>query len=439
MDNNQSEGLKREIGVTDVAINTVNNIIGAGIFLLPALVAISIGNAAILAYLVCGIMLFAIMLCFAEASSRITVTGGAYAYIENAFGPYAGFVSNSLYWFAAGVLSDAAAANGMLDILASQFPQFAVPVYRGLFFFILFGAFAVINIRGVKQGMNVVKLGTAIKLVPLLLLVVVGSFKVKFHNLQWQGWPSIHNLGEASLILFYAFMGGEAALIMGGEMKNPKHTAPLGILFGLTLVVIFYILIQVIAQGVLGTDLQSHKDAPLAAVAQFVIGPWGATLLIVGAIVSIFANISSSPLQFPRLIFAAAEDKLLPKFLSKLHPKFATPYWAIIVYGILDLVFSVSGGFKQLVIICSASMLLIYLGVVLATIKLRLKKNTDSTGIFKMPGGSIIPIIAIIIIVWLLAHLSSVEVKGIGIFIAAVSIIYFLSQLVKKKKITVTV
>jgi len=82
-------------------------------------------------------------------------------------------------------------------------------------------------------------------------------------------------------------------------------------------------------------------------------------------------------------------------------------------------------------------MLLIYLGVVLAMIKLRLNKNTDSAGVFKVPGGLSIPIIAIIIIVWLLAHLSSAEVKGIGIFIAAVSVIYFLSRLVKKKKIAI--
>lgn len=432
---NQTEGLKREIGVMDVAINVVNNIVGAGIFLLPALVAISIGSAAILAYLFCAIMLFAIMLCFAEASSKVTNTGGAYAYVEAAFGPFAGFITNSFYWFGVGILGDAAVSNGMLDILSASVPQLALPVYRAIFFFIMFGGLAFVNIRGVKQGMKIIWLGTVLKLLPLLLLVAVGFFKIKIHNLQWQGLPSFQHIGDASLILFFAFMGGEAALIVGGEMKNPKRTGPLGILSGIGLVVVFYILIQVVAQGVLGADLQNHKDAPLVAVAQFVIGPWGATLLIVGAIVSIFSNVSSSPLLFPRLMFAAAEDRLLPKFLSKVHPKFATPYWAIIVYCLLDFIFSISGGFKQLVIVSSASMLLIYLGVVLATIKLRFKKDTDTAGTFKMPGGLCIPVIATLTIVWLLTHLSGEEVKAIALFVSLLIIIYVSGIFIKKKKL----
>jgi len=435
MDNNQNEGLKREIGVMDVAINTVNNIVGAGIFLLPALVAISIGNAAILAYLVCGIMLFAVMLCFAEASSRVTVSGGAYAYIEKAFGPFAGFVAYTLYLFGAGILTDAAIANGIVDLLSIKFQLLLIPLYRGIVFFILFGGLAVINIRGVKQGMNVIRIGTALKLVPLFLLVAIGFFKIKFHNLQWQHWPSVHNLGEACLILFFAFMGGDTALLVGGEMKNPKRTAPLGILSGLTLVILFYILIQLIAQGVLGTDLQNHKDAPLTAVALFVIGPWGATLLTIGAVISMFANISSSPFQFPRLIFAASENKLLPSFLSKIHSKFITPYWAIIIYTACDFIFSISGGFKQLVIVSSASTLIIYLGVVLAIIKMRRQKNTDTAGIFKIPGGLSVPFFAIIIICWFLMHLSSAEVKGISIFIAVVAVVYLLGWFLKKKNL----
>jgi basic amino acid/polyamine antiporter, APA family len=433
MDNNQNEGLRREIGVLGVAVNAVNGIVGGGIFLLPALVAAALGSAAMLAYLVCGIMLFAVMLCFAEASSRITVTGGAYAYIENAFGPFAGFIANSFFWFGYGIISDAALANGMADIFSSSIPAFSNPVFRGVFFFLMFGGLAYINIRGVKQGMKIIWVGTVLKLFPLLLLIAAGFFKIKFQNLQWEHMPSAQSLGAVCLFLFFAFQGGEVAVNVGGEMKNPKRTAPLGILSGISTVVIFYILIQLVAQGVLGADLQNHKGAPLVAVAQIVLGPWGATLITLGAIVSIFANMSSSPLLFPRVIFAAAEDKLLPKFLSKLHPKFATPYWAIIVYVIFDFIFSVSGGFKELAVISSASILLVYLGVVLATIKLRLRKNADTKGIFKIPGGLSIPVFAAVVIAWLLIHLSKNEGIAVAIFAVSLSAIYFMSQFLKRK------
>jgi APA family basic amino acid/polyamine antiporter len=436
MNSDQNEGLKREIGVADVATNAVNNIIGGGIFLLPALVAASIGNAAILAYLVCGIMLFAVMLCFAEASSRVTGTGGAYAYIENSFGQYAGFIANSFYWFGCGILSDAALTNGMLDILSFQFHFFSIPVYRGIFFFLFFGGFALINIRGVKQGMRAIRIGTIFKLVPLALLIVAGSFKIQWHNLQWQQWPSAHNLGEASIILFFAFMGGDVAVIVGGEMKNPKRTGAVGIIWGICLVAIFYILIQLVAQGVMGTDLKNHKDGPLTALAQIVMGHWGAILITIGATISIFANVSSSPLLYPRIIFAAAEDKLLPAFLAKLHSRFATPYYAIIIYALFDIVFSVSGGFKQLAILSGTCMLLLYMGVALSVIQLRAKKDAAPTDTFKIPGGITIPVIAVIIVGWFLSHLMKNELIGIAIFAMVLTVIYLFRSFMKKKNHT---
>jgi APA family basic amino acid/polyamine antiporter len=433
MDSKPTDVLKREIGVIDVAINAINQIVGGGIFILPALIAAILGNASILAYLVCGIMLFAVMLCFAETSSRITATGGAYIYVENAFGAFAGFITNSFFWFGFGILSDAAIANGMVDMMVIPFPWLASSVNRGFFFLILFGGFAVVNILGVKQGMKLVRFNTKIKLIPLLLLIIIGIFKIKTNNLYCNDLPSIDKVGEASLILFFAFQGGEAALNVGGEMKNPKRTAPLGILLGIGFVVVFYILIQIVSQGILGTDLQNHKEAPLAAVAKALIGPIGVTLLMGGAIMSIFGALSSSPLLFPRIIYAAAKDKLLPNFLSKIHPKFATPYWAIITYAVFSFIFSISGGFTQLAILSSASMLLIYLGVVLATIKLKLQNKSETTGLFKMPGGFIIPFFAVVVIIWFLIHLSMKEVVGIGVFVMVLTAIYLISEIFKKR------
>ena len=433
MNSENKEGLRREIGVWGLAANTLNRTIGAGIFVLPALVANILGEASILAYLLCGLLMMIIMLCFSEVGSQITVTGGAYAYIDAAFGPFAGFLANSMFWFV-GILADAAIANAMADTLAIQFQLLGNPIYRTLFFFIIFGGFAYINVLGVKHGDNVVKINTFIKLIPLIILIIAGFFGTTSNNLRWSSFPSIDKLGEASLLLFFAFAGGEASLNVSGEIRNPKRTVPLGVLSGMAAVVILYMLIQTISQGVLGADLALQKEAPLAAVANKVLGKLGSTLIITGAAFSMFAALSGSVLSYPRVIFAGAIKGWMPAFMGKVHPKFATPYWAIIVYALLDFIFAVSGGFKELAIIASASLLSIYMGVVLATIKLRLTAKSEKTDTFKLPFGVTIPVIAALAIIWFLSNLSANEFLNLGIFWIILTVIYLIISVVERNK-----
>src|SRR5664279_2212982 len=113
-----SEGLKREIGVWGLVANSINIIVGAGIFILPVIIAEKLGTASIWAYLICGILMIFIMLCFVEVGTRITRTGGAYSYIEDAFGKYAGFLTTNIFIFGAAVMANAAVANGLANTLA---------------------------------------------------------------------------------------------------------------------------------------------------------------------------------------------------------------------------------------------------------------------------------------------------------------------------------
>jgi len=140
-----------------------------------------------------------------------------------------------------------------------------------------------------------------------------------------------------------------------------------------------------------------------------------------------FGNLSSEILSLPRVVFAAARDKVIPiKILTRVHPKFGTPYISIISYASLGFLFASSGGFKQLAIISSSSALLIYLGVSLAAIKLRTKKDfVPDAGFFKIRGGYTVPILASLVIAWFLSNLSNYEFLGMGIFILFLSLIYF--------------
>ena len=429
----EKENLKREIGVRALALAILNITVGTGIFVIPAIIAENLGAAAIVAYLVCGGLIFLIALCFAEVGSKTTASGGVYVYIENAFGPFAGFVANNLYWLGACVFADAAVANALADTLKSFFPLLGNEIYRGLFFLFLFGGFALLNTRSVKHGIRFIEFAAFGKLVPLVLLVVAGIAFVSTKNLAWISYPTISNISTASLLLFFAFVGLDTPLSNGGEIKNVKRTVPLGIFFGILSVLILYISVQLVAQGILGATITAHKDAPLAAVAGIIFGKTGIVLIIIATVISMLGNLGGEILSIPRILFAGARDGLMPKMFGKVHPRFFTPHVAVLFYAALDFLLAISGGFKQLAIISSASTLLIYLGVVLSTLKLRKNDSSKSEKTFRVPGGIIIPILAACAIVWLLSSLTKPEFIGIAIFIFAFSVIYFVAKAVKKK------
>lgn len=431
------EGLKRVVGVPGLALAIINGIIGSGIFALPAIVSIAIGAFGVFAYIFCSIIMAAIMLCYAEIGSRVTTSGGSYAYVEAAFGDFPGYITNWLYFFGWSILGSAALMNVIADSLAVIFPSFANPIIRAFFFFVLIGFMILLNVRGAKQGIVFVKAITIVKLLPLLGIIIFGFSKVKAANLHWEHIPSLKIFGNTALILFFAFAGFETSLGVSGEFKNPKRTVPLGIFLGGIVVLIVYMLLQTVTQGVLGAEITTFKDAPLAAVAEKIVGPVGATILLITAAISCFGGVSADIMATPRSLFAGANDGMFPKFLGKVHPKFATPHVAVTIYGSLIFIFSVSGGFKQLAILASATLLLVYLAVILATIKLRSSKQDASEKTFKAPGGLMVPLIGIASIVWLLTSLSKWEIFSVIIFIAVICIIYFATKKFKRKKLVV--
>lgn len=428
------EGLKRVVGVSGLALTIVNFTVGAGIFVLPAIVGIDMGAFGIFNYIFCAVMLAAIMLCYAEIGSRITSSGGSYAYVEAAFGDFAGFTVNWLFFFGWSVFSDAALLNIIADSLAVIFPAFLDPWLRAAFFFVLLGFMVWINIRGAKQGVGFIKLVAVIKLLPLIAIIIFGFTYIEPANLHWEHVPSLEAFGGTALVLFFAFAGFESALNVSGEIKNPGRTVPLGILTGGLLILVLYMLLQTVTQGVLGAQMAAVKDAPLAAIAEKILGPVGGTILLLTAAFSCFGSVSGDVMATPRVLFAGAQDGLFPKFLGKVNPKYNTPHWAIISFAALIFILSVSGGFKQLAILASAAILLIYLAVILATIKLRLKKQDAGEKTFKAPGGLIIPFIGIAAIVWLLTSLSKWEILSTVIFIASICIMYFVMKKFKKEK-----
>jgi amino acid transporter len=236
------------------------------------------------------------------------------------------------------------------------------------------------------------------------------------------------------MILFFAFTGIEVAVSNGGEFKNPSRTVPIGIIAGIISVLVIYLLIQIVSQGILGAALPQFKEAPLAEVANRAIGWSGLFLISFGMFFSILGSVSGEVLGSSRMLFAGARDGIYPHLLFKTHKKFFTPYWSVLVYCAADLCMSLIGNFKQLILLASTAILLVYLGVVWAAWKIKLNKKRRAEKGFSMPGGWVIPLLTTLIIFWLLFQLSLMEIYGTLAFLAISSLIYLGIFLYKKGK-----
>src|SRR5438552_3560667 len=275
----QEAKLIRALGIPGLAANIVNATIGAGIFVLPALAATGLGAAAPLAYVVCALAMVLFVTSFAMAGSRVSLTGGLSAYVEVAFGRYVGFLGGVLYF-----LTAILAVSGVVSVFANSVAALAAPLATplGHFLVILFvyGFLVAINIRGVRFGAQAVGAVTLVKLVPLIVFVAIGLFFIRPETLAWPGGPGSKPLGESVLLLIFAFVGVEVALVPSGEIKQPARTVPRAIFTALVITTLLYILIPLVAQGVLGRELANYRDAPLAEAAARFLGQFGRTLML---------------------------------------------------------------------------------------------------------------------------------------------------------------
>jgi amino acid transporter len=369
------------------------------------------GPAAVLAYLICALLIGLIGLCLAEAGSRVTGSGGLYGYATASFGPIVGGIAGTLLWVANSVVTDAAVANLMVDTLAVLVPEAAHSSIRAAVLLGVYALLAAVNVRGARSGARLSTVLAAAKVAPLVLLVVAGAAAVDPNNLRWTGLPAASGVGQTTLLVFFAFMGIEGALNVSGEVTNPTRTVPRAILLALTFIAALYIGLQIVAQGVLGAALAGNTS-PLVATATQAFGPWGARLLLGTTLLSVVGFLSSDTLCSPRNLSALAERRQLPAALAAVHPRFRTPATAIVVYAVLCATVALTGSFRQLAIAGTAGTLMLYLICCLGLLRLRARGVADAEPPFRVPGGPVVPLAASGIIVWLLSTLSSAELAA---------------------------
>jgi len=369
-------------------------------------------------------------LCYGELAAGFGIAGGGYVYLREAFGPAVAF----MYGWMAFLVMD----PGLTAALAVGLATYAgyiihlTPWGTKVLAIATIIAIALINIRGVRQGAGAVTVITFAKLLPLLLFICVGIFFIHAPNLAWSGWPSSKSLGDAVILLIFAFVGIEVALIPSGEVKNPARTVPRSAYLALVITTIIYLMIQLVAQGTLGADVANHPDAPLAESAATFLGHVGRIILLTGASISAFGFVTSDILSSPRMIFAFGRDGALPQFFAHVHPRYRSPDVAIITYASLAFALSISGTFEKLAVLSNVAVLLMYL-LCCAACWVLVQRDVRADGKpFNFPGMNIVPALAILAIIWILSHATLREFLVTGIVLTLSSFLYFVRRTIAR-------
>jgi amino acid transporter len=406
----RDHGLVRGMGTVSFAANIVNGVVGGGIFTLPAAVALVAGGAAPAAYIICAVIMAGVVICFAEAGSRVPTSGGAYGTVEAAFGPATGFVTGMLL-LVSDVLASGGIAAAVADMVGAAVPALATGPGRIGVIAAEYVLVLAANLIGVHRTARLITAVTGAKMVPLLLFLVIGVL-----TLGWAAPPgppatpfSAGGFGRALILTLFAFSGMESSLCASGEVRNPARALPRALFLGMLYVLGLYVTVQVTAQHLMGPGL-AHAAAPLAEGATR-FSPWAGYVLYAGGGISMLAWLCSDVLSTSRLLFAFGRDGRLPAWFGRITRTTRVPANAIFAYVAVAFSLAVSGGFLELVVLSTLAVVGIYSLTCAAAVVLQRRQVA-----FAGPplGFSAVPAAAALGLLGMLGMLLSAQWREIG-------------------------
>lgn len=400
---------------------SINDVIGSGVFLLPAAAAALLGPASLWAVLLAGLAVSLLVLCYAQAASYFDAPGAGYLYAREAFGSLAGFEVGWMLLLTR-VATAAALANGLAEAVTHFWPAADVGWPRIAIVAGSLGLLSAINVVGVRAAAHTGVLLAVGKLLPLALFVAIGAFHVDASLASPAGAPmSMRTLGEAALLLLFAYAGFENLPAAAGEYRNPRRDVPFALLTMIATVTLIYVSVQWVALGTLPGLAQS--TTPLAEAAARFSGEALALLMTVGAAISILGTSSNTVMMAPRYLLALAEDGYGPRALARIHPRLRTPVVAVLVIGVISLLLALSGTFVQLALLSVVSRLCTYVGTAASVLVLR-HRHGDREGALRLPGGPAIPVAAIVLSLGLLASASAANLAAGGVALVLGAVIH---------------
>jgi amino acid transporter len=430
--------LKSELSLFDVTNLVVGAIIGADVYVASAFGAKLLGPFSLVVWVVAGIIAIVIALCFAQCAALLPKVGGPYAYAHAAWGGFAGFVVGwSLWlaeWLSLAVFPVAFTNYLMYFTSLSWAAQVVVKV--------LFVVFLIVtNVVGVKAAGRTNDVLTLVKLVPLVFFAVVGLLFIALNTGAATANYSpfvpfgFGGFGAALVLIFWAYAGFEISTIPAEEIKNPSKTIPRAIVLGILIVTVFYLVTNVVLFGVMSSASLAASTAPLAkatnaallAVPAFAL--IGAIIVGGGALVSVAGSDESGMIGTSQLGYALAADGLFPRAFSKIHPKYRTPYWGIMIQAVTALVAAVIGNLTLLIATSVFFMAIAYLATSGAVFSLRRKGMKAQ---FNLRGGLIIPILGAIFSIFLITQCTPVEI-ALGLVMLGIGVPIYIKYSPKKE------
>lgn len=409
------ERLVRQLGAWGIWLLAVNGMIGAGIFAVPAGAARLLGTWSPLLYLGCGLLLGAVILCFAELAGRFRGTGGPILYTRTAFGPLAGFQTGWAFYVAR-VTAFAANINLLVVSVAVLWAPLGQGWPRIFLIAAIIGSLAWMNVVGVRAAVRSMGVLTVFKFLPLVAVVLVGIWMVEPQHLPGsaEGLPAFTDIGTAALLVIYAFVGWEAAVIPAGETRDPVRDMPRALFRALWMVTLLYVAIQLVVISVLPDAGASQR--PLVDVGAALFGPVGALLMTAGVVVSVAGNVAGTMFTAPRLTYSLAQQGDLPAWLGSVHEQHRTPANSIVFLAIIVFALTVFGSFVWLAAMSSLVRVLIYMASVASMPRIR-AQDPDYDG-YRVPGGWLVPVGAFFVCALLLTQVSLQSVLVTAAFLA---------------------
>lgn len=417
-------GLVREVSRWQLVGLAINDVLGSGVYLLPAAAAALLGAASTLAVVLAGLAVALLVLCFAEASSYFDEPGGAYLYTREAFGRFIGFETGWMTWLAR-IASVASLSNGFALATAYLWPAAAAGWTRAAVIGVPLALLTWINVRGVRWGANTAVTLVLAKSLPLVFFVIAGLFFVDWSRVAAVEMPRPGVLGEAALLLLFAYAGFENTPAAAGEYRNPRRDVPFALLAMILVITLLYTSVQVVALGTLPNLAES--TSPLAEAAGVFLGGWAALLMTVGAMISIEGNVGNTTLIGPRYLFALARDGYGPRVLARVHPTWRTPALAIVTQSVIALVLALSGSFVQLAMLSIIARLTTYIGTAAAVPVLRRRFGGRPDAV-RLPFGAAIPVAALVVSLAFLASATWQNLAAGAIALVAGALIYVLRR-----------
>lgn len=433
--------LKKEIGLLVATALVTGNMIGSGVFMLPATLAQNSGpGASLIAWIITAIGSMLLALSFANMGAKFPKTGGPYEFGKVAFGDFVGFMNAWLYWNASWI-GNAAIIISVGSYAGSIIPAISQNHVAGfLFCSAILWIFTFVNIRGVGIAGKFQAFTTVFKLVLFAFFMIVAGMKFNSANLMpmFPAGKGTSTIPAAASITLWAFTGLESASVAAGEIKNPERNIKLSTIFGTLIAAVFYIIISLVAMGAMPQAALAKSSAPITDILALFLGKNIGTFIAAGAVVSVIGSVCGWVFATARMAYAAGEDGVFPKVFAKLHPKYGTPVASLVISAVLVNILlamnfskGMTGAFNFIALLATLSYLPIYAVTCLAEMKI-MKKENGSVPFSIMVRKSMIPVLGFIYACWTM-YGSGFEVCMYGLLLMIAGVPMYIICVYKNK------